>query len=110
MIPIATGNPPSLRESRGKIAKSFRELLRRVRIPQIDAVQLKAAGHEMNVSIVESRQNQLASRVNYARGFAGKSLDFIIGADGDDSISVDRQCLRRGLGGVHSVNAGVKND
>jgi len=27
-------------------------------------------------------------------GSAGKSLDFIIGADGDDSISVDRQCLR----------------
>ena len=67
MIPIATGNPSALPEFRGKIAKSFREFLRRVRIPQIDAGQLKATGHEMNVRIVESRQNQLASRVNYAR-------------------------------------------
>ena len=54
VVPIAARDPPSPWKLRGKIADAFGKFLRRIRVAEIDTGELKSAGHEMHVRIVEA--------------------------------------------------------
>ncbi len=110
VIPVTTGDPAPGRQLVGEGADSFGKLLLRTRVAQIDTRQLKTAGHEMHVRIVESRQHELAFCIDHARVCAHESPDFFRRSHGDDAIARDGDSLGERLVLIHRVNRRVDDD
>src|SRR5215510_774593 len=110
MVPIPTGDPSSFGELRCKVTNSFGKLLRCIGVTQVDTRQLKAAGHEMHMRVVEPWKNELPASIDYPNIRAGELLYLLVCADGDDAIAEDGDGLCRRLILNHRVDVGVDDN
>ncbi len=73
VIPVAARNPTPRRKLLRETPDALGELLRRRRVAQVHARELKAARQKMHVRVVEARQHERALRVHDARARAHMS-------------------------------------
>ena len=108
MVPITAGDPTARRERGRKIANPLSELLGRFCIAQVYARKLKAAGHEMDMGIIETGQHELAFGINRAGVGAAELFDFIIRTNGDYAPAENCDRFRSWLRRSQSTNAGIE--
>ena len=61
----------------------------------------------MAVALDQPRDGQLPAQVDDLRGGTHERLDGLVGADGDDAIAADSDCLRFGHRGVNGDDLAV---
>jgi hypothetical protein len=78
VIPITTGYPTPGGTFAAKSRNPLSELVRRFGVAQVHARKLKAAGHEMNMRIVETWQHEPALRIDRPGVGSAELFDLII--------------------------------
>src|SRR5205814_2783550 len=107
VIPVAARDPAPLRELRREGADSLGELLRRVRVSEVNARKLEAARQKVDVRVVEAGQDERAFGVNDARARARQTPYLFVRADGDDAFADDGHGLGGRLSRVHRADVRV---
>ena len=93
LVPISSQNPFALRRSLRSFANQPRKLLRAGRVLQLHVVQLHSAGNEMHVRVVESRQNEFSTRINYLGLRAAPGFDLRSRTDRNNPVAQNGYCL-----------------
>ena len=101
LVPIATQNPFTFRRSLGAVANAARKLLLTIGIVELNAIELHPAAHEVDMSVIETGQEQHPRGIDRLRMWPTPSLSIRVGAHSYDSISQNRDCLS---GRVRAVN------
>ena len=60
--------------------------------------------------VVEAREHELAFGIDHVRPGASPIIDIGIGADRDNAITEDCNCLRGGIGFIYRPDFGVGDD
>ncbi len=110
VVPVAAENPAALRKRRGKFADALAELRFTFRIAQLNAGDMRAAGVEVDMSIVKSGNGELAAEVDDLSFRSGPLADVGGGPDGDDAGGDARDGLGLRLGGADGPDFAVGED
>jgi hypothetical protein len=88
-------NPFALRRNLRSFANQPRKLLRASRVLQLHVVQLHSAGNEMHVRVVEARQDEFSTRINYLSSRAAPDFDLRSRTYRNNPLAQNGYCLCR---------------
>src|SRR5919201_4302526 len=109
-VPIAPSDPFAFGAAANELGHDSYEFCRTRGSFQLDAVQSQSAVQKVDVSVIKSRQHQLAGGIYHARFGIPPCLNLTVAAHSGDAVTQHSNGLGLWFFAVHRVDIRVDND